>query len=245
MTLKKLPLPPVKLTPAITGAAIAGMSHSTANRAETNPILAERTYPAKAAKNPEIMKEMILIRSTEIPIALQACLLPPTRYNLLPVTVRLANMIATMTTNIKNKTSKGIGPKNTLPNNIHASGSPAFASPRVIIRTMPPSIHHIATVWTNDGILSFVIINPFTNPIPHPIKSVTKIAAGTGKPASHKSIPAMGENAATATIERSISPTNMTNVMPMERRHTVVPCTNTFEKIADENTAGTKMPVAR
>ncbi len=35
---------------------------------------------------------------------------------------------------------------NTLPNNIHISGSPAFATPRVTIRTIPSNIHHIATV---------------------------------------------------------------------------------------------------
>jgi hypothetical protein len=59
------------------------------------------------------------------------------------------------------------------------------------------------------------------------------MAAGTGKPISHESIPAMGENAATATMERSISATNMENAIPMERRHTVVPWTITFDKVAD------------
>jgi hypothetical protein len=59
------------------------------------------------------------------------------------------------------------------------------------------------------------------------------MAAGIGKAISHEIIPAMGENAATATMERSISPTNMTNAMPMERRHTVVPWTSTFDKVAD------------
>ena len=58
-------------------------------------------------------------------------------------------------------------------------------------------------------------------------------------------VPVVVENAATATIERSISPTNMTNVMPTERRHTVVPWTSTFEKVADLNMVGTKIPVTR
>ncbi len=71
------------------------------------------------------------------------------------------------------------------------------------------------------------------------------MAAGTGKPNSHEIIPAMGENAATATMERSISPTSMTNVIPMERRHTVVPWTSTFNKIADLKIVGTKMPITR
>jgi hypothetical protein len=71
------------------------------------------------------------------------------------------------------------------------------------------------------------------------------MAAGTGKPISHESIPTMGENAATATMERSISPTNITNAIPIERRHTVVPWTSTFEKVADAKRVGTKIPVAR
>ncbi len=101
----KLPLPPVKLTPAITGAAIAGISHSTAKLADTNPILDDETYPANAANNPEIMNEMTRILLTGIPIALHASLFPPTMYSLLPVTVRLANSIAMMTTTRKKKTS--------------------------------------------------------------------------------------------------------------------------------------------
>jgi hypothetical protein len=71
------------------------------------------------------------------------------------------------------------------------------------------------------------------------------MAASTGKPISHEIIPAMGENAAAATMERSISPTSMTNVMPKERRHTVVPWTSTFAKVADVKMVGTKKPVAR
>ena len=60
--------------------------------------------------------------------------------------------------------------------------------------TNPPNIHHIATVWTNDGILSFVIINPLKSPIPHPIKNVNKMAADTGKSISHDIIPIVVEN---------------------------------------------------
>jgi hypothetical protein len=37
----------------------------------------------------------------------------------------------------------------------------------------------------------------------------------------------------------------MTNVMPKERRHTVVPWTITFDKVADVKIVGTKILVAR
>jgi hypothetical protein len=71
------------------------------------------------------------------------------------------------------------------------------------------------------------------------------MATSTGIPISHKSIPIIGANAATEIMERSISPTNMTKVIPKERRHTVVPWTSTFEKVADVKRVGIKIPATR
>jgi len=55
----------------------------------------------------------------------------------------------------------------------------------------------------------------------------------------------MGANDATATMERSISPTNIANAIPIERRPTVVPWTSTLRKVSGLKRVGTKRPVAR